>query len=129
MSEDLTQVNTGLARVPDEQTSARVKPYAGPAAGRGALWSSLRELQQHTGLIEGAKLLARVNQEGGFDCPGCAWPDPPVGERTAFEFCENGVKAVAAEGTKRRVTPSFFAQHSLSALRAQSDLFEIVCKS
>ena len=121
MSDDLAQTNATLARVPDEQKPARVKPYAGPAAGRGALWSSLRELKQHTGLIEGAKLLARVNQQGGFDCPGCAWPDPPTDERTAFEFCENGVKAVAAEGTTRRVTPDFFTQYSLSALREQSD--------
>ena len=94
-----------VGRVPRELGEARRETYKGPAAGRGALWSSLRELKEHTGLIEGAKLLARVNQEGGFDCPGCAWPDPPKGERTAFEFCENGVKAVAAEGTRRRATP------------------------
>ena len=91
-----------------------------PAAGRGALWSTLKEMGEHTGFLTGAQLLARVNQEGGFDCPGCAWPDPE-GHRSAFEFCENGVKAVTAEGTSRRVTPRFFEQHSLAELSAKSD--------
>ena len=110
-----------LARVPAEASSLKLIPNSAPAAGRGALWSSLHELRTHTGLIDGAKLLARVNQEGGFDCPGCAWPDPPSGERSAFEFCENGVKAVAAEGTKRRVTPLFFQENSLKQLLSCSD--------
>ncbi len=117
----LSSDSTVIARVPKEEASPIHKEYAAPAAGRGALWSSLKELRTHTGLIEGAKLLAKVNQEGGFDCPGCAWPDPPRGERTAFEFCENGVKAVAAEGTKKRVNRDLFAQYTLGQLRAQSD--------
>jgi molybdopterin-dependent oxidoreductase alpha subunit len=121
MTENKQKIGSVIARVPREEQAAQVKENKSPAAGRGALWSSLKELRTHTGLIEGAKLLAKVNQEGGFDCPGCAWPDPPSGERSAFEFCENGVKAVAAEGTRRRVTASFFSEHSISSLRSQSD--------
>jgi len=121
MTENKQKTDSVIARVPREEQSAQAKENNSPAAGRGALWSSLKELRTHTGLIEGAKLLAKVNQEGGFDCPGCAWPDPPNGERSAFEFCENGVKAVAAEGTRRRVTASFFSEHSISSLRSQSD--------
>ena len=43
-----------------------------------------------------------MNQPDGFDCPGCAWPDPK--HTSSFEFCENGAKAVSFELTKRRVT-------------------------
>jgi molybdopterin-dependent oxidoreductase alpha subunit len=64
--------------------------------------------------------LTRMNQEGGFDCPGCAWPDPH--ERSGMaEYCENGVKAFASESTRRRVTPEFFAEHSIGDLAEQSD--------
>jgi len=65
------------------------------------------------------RLLLRVNQANGFDCPGCAWPDPLHG--SSFEFCENGAKAVAWEATSKRVTPEFFAQHTLSELWKWND--------
>ncbi|MCA9557648.1 MAG: FdhF/YdeP family oxidoreductase [Myxococcales bacterium] len=97
------------------------EPYDHAAGGAGAIASVGRELWRHTGIVRGAKLLLQVNQADGFDCPGCAWPDPPADERTRFEFCENGAKAVAAEGTKRRVGPDFFAQWSVADLEAQSD--------
>ncbi len=100
---------------------ARTKPYAGAAGGFGALKAVLRETKQTTGIIRGAKLLLKVNQPEGFDCPGCAWPDPPAGERTSFEFCENGAKAVFAEGTTRRVDADFFAKWSVSELLTQPD--------
>src|SRR5439155_25760602 len=60
------------------------------------------------------------NQFEGYDCPGCAWPEPD-GERGFFEFCENGAKAVAEEGTVQRVTPEFFARHSVAELAERSD--------
>jgi anaerobic selenocysteine-containing dehydrogenase len=60
-----------------------------------------------------------MNQPDGFDCPGCAWPDPR--HTRSFEFCENGAKAVAFELTKRRVTREFFATHSVSVLNEHSD--------
>ncbi|MCW3158709.1 FdhF/YdeP family oxidoreductase [Micropruina sonneratiae] len=63
--------------------------------------------------------LARVNQREGFDCPGCAWPDPS--HRHLAEFCENGAKAVAEEATLRRVTRDFFAEHSVADLATRSD--------
>ncbi len=59
--------------------------------------------------------LARINQRHGFDCPGCAWPEEHDNRKLA-EFCENGAKAVAEEATKRRVTPEFFARHSVAEL-------------
>ncbi len=63
--------------------------------------------------------LRRVNQPTGFDCPGCAWPDPK--HTSSFEFCENGAKAVSWEATGRRATPGFFAGHTLSELWEWSD--------
>jgi molybdopterin-dependent oxidoreductase alpha subunit len=66
--------------------------------------------------------LLKQNQPDGFDCPGCAWPDRE--HASTFEFCENGVKAVAAEATSKRVSPAFFEAHTVTELMAQSD-FEL----
>jgi anaerobic selenocysteine-containing dehydrogenase len=65
------------------------------------------------------KTLFKQNQPDGFDCPGCAWPDRE--HAATFEFCENGVKAVAAESTSKRVTSHFFDAYTVDALMTQSD--------
>lgn len=106
---------------PAVRTELRADPPAGPAAGVGAIVSTFSEAARHTGLRRGASLLLKVNQPDGFDCPGCAWPDPAPGERGMLEFCENGAKAVAAEGTRRRVDPAFFREWSIPRLLEQSD--------
>jgi molybdopterin-dependent oxidoreductase alpha subunit len=72
------------------------------------------------GLVRGVRTLLKVNQAGGVDCPGCAWPEPDR-ERSHFEFCENGAKHVADEATTKRVTPEFFQQWSVAELLEQSD--------
>jgi molybdopterin-dependent oxidoreductase alpha subunit len=72
------------------------------------------------GLVRGARTLLKVNQPGGVDCPGCAWPEPDR-ERSHFEFCENGAKHIADEATTKRVTPEFFQQWSVADLALQSD--------
>ncbi len=82
------------------------------AVGLGRAWRGM-------GVVRSARTLARLNQEQGFDCPGCAWPEP--GERSALEFCENGIKAVAHEATRRRVGAEFFATWSIPRLAEQSD--------
>src|SRR5919109_5115036 len=89
------------------------------AAGLPAIGHSLRMAQQQMGVKRTALTLLRVNQKDGFDCPGCAWPEPD--HRHKAEFCENGAKAVAEEATVRRVTPDFFAEHSLEDLLPRSD--------
>jgi len=73
------------------------------------------------GVRRSARTLLKINQVGGFDCPGCAWPEPAPSHRQHAEFCENGAKAVAEEATLRRVTPSFFASHSVASLAERSD--------
>ncbi|WP_269854433.1 FdhF/YdeP family oxidoreductase [Streptomyces sp. RPT161] len=88
------------------------------AAGLPAIGHTLRIAQQQMGVRRTALTLLKVNQKDGFDCPGCAWPEPD--KRHRAEFCENGAKAVAEEATLRRVTPEFFARHPVSDLAARS---------
>ncbi|NKX56897.1 FdhF/YdeP family oxidoreductase, partial [Arthrobacter mobilis] len=65
--------------------------------------------------------MLRVNQRGGFDCPGCAWPEPIAGARKPAEFCENGAKAIAEENTLRTVGPEFWAAHSIQELESRTE--------
>ncbi|MCC3772130.1 FdhF/YdeP family oxidoreductase, partial [Streptomyces sp. UNOC14_S4] len=88
------------------------------AAGLTAVAHSLRMANDQMGVRRTALTLLKVNQKDGFDCPGCAWPEPD--KRHAAEFCENGAKAVAEEATLRRVTPDFFAAHPVSDLAGRS---------
>jgi molybdopterin-dependent oxidoreductase alpha subunit len=96
-----------------------VEPPAREAGGVRAVVSSTRYMLRESGLKRGLRVLGAVNQQDGFDCPSCAWPDPK--KPSTAEFCENGARAVADEATTRRVGPEFFQQHSLSELLKQSD--------
>jgi molybdopterin-dependent oxidoreductase alpha subunit len=98
-----------------------IKPYLKPAGGWDSLKRSYQALRDEGIVGAGARAMLRTNQEHGFDCPGCAWPDR--NPNSTFEFCENGVKAVAAEATAKRVTREFFAQYSVTELAAQDDLW------
>ncbi|WP_431959867.1 FdhF/YdeP family oxidoreductase [Actinacidiphila sp. bgisy160] len=88
------------------------------AAGLPAIGHTLRIAQRQMGVRRTALTLLKVNQKDGFDCPGCAWPEPE--HRHTAEFCENGAKAVAEEATLRRVTPDFFAAHPVADLARRS---------
>ncbi|MFN2404414.1 MAG: FdhF/YdeP family oxidoreductase [Pyrinomonadaceae bacterium] len=90
------------------------------AGGLPAIVATLKTISSEMGLVRGARTLLKVNQSGGVDCPGCAWPEPDR-ERSHFEFCENGAKHIADEATTKRVTPEFFAQWSVADLALQSD--------
>ncbi|WP_203336767.1 FdhF/YdeP family oxidoreductase [Nocardioides limicola] len=91
------------------------------AAGLPAVTVAMRRALKEMGPVRTARTLLRVNQPEGFDCMSCAWPDPDPEHRHRAEFCENGAKAVAEEGTKARVTPEFFAEHSVGDLLQQTD--------
>ncbi len=97
----------------------KIEFYKRPAGGWGALKSVARQLWQQHIPLKGARTLLSANQPDGFDCPGCAWPDRE--HASTFEFCENGVKAVAAEATRARTTPEFFARHKVAELWQRSD--------
>ena len=94
-------------------------PHPAPAAGLGALLASFTHVVKNRGVVRNLRSLFRVNQPDGFDCPGCAWPEPKDASRVG-EYCENGVKAVTFETTAKRVGPDFFARHSVGWLRGQT---------
>jgi molybdopterin-dependent oxidoreductase alpha subunit len=93
--------------------------YNSPAGGWGALHATANVLREQSIILKGSGVLQSMNQPDGFDCPGCAWPDPS--HTSSFEFCENGAKAVAFELTKRTVTRDFFAAHTVTELAQHSD--------
>ena len=98
----------------------KIKEPSKSAAGLKAVFHSMRMALKSMSLIKTGKVLAPLNQKGGTDCPGCAWPDPDHRSNLG-EFCENGVKAIAEEATDRSVDASFFSKHSINSLRNQSD--------
>ncbi|MDQ7907090.1 FdhF/YdeP family oxidoreductase [Phytohabitans sp. ZYX-F-186] len=99
----------------------RIETPKRTAAGLPGVTHALGAGLAQMGVRRTALTLLRVNQPGGFDCPGCAWPEPGPGARSHTEFCENGAKAVAEEATLRRITPEFFAAHPISELAERSD--------
>jgi hypothetical protein len=109
------------AQPPKKLTGIELEKIPSSATGFTAIKSAITHIKEEVGLKKGIGLLANLNQKNGFDCPGCAWPDPD--EKRAFlaEYCENGAKAVAEEATKNRVSPLFFATHSISKLSKLSD--------
>jgi len=91
------------------------------AVGLPAIAVAMKRTTEAMGPIRAARGLLKLNHVDGFDCQGCAWPDPSPDHRHTAEFCENGAKAVAEEATLKRVTPEFFAQHSLAELEGHTD--------
>ncbi|QWW72570.1 FdhF/YdeP family oxidoreductase [Rhizobium sp. WYJ-E13] len=100
-------------------TPPGIEPYEASAGGWGALRAVARTLKEQQVVFKGAATLLKANQPDGFDCPGCAWPDPD--HTSAFEFCENGAKAITWESTKKRAGPDFFAHYPVSQLWTWSD--------
>lgn len=103
----------------DQKPVPRYKPYRGAAGGWGALRSVAQAWIGSDNALKNIRALLKTNQNGGLDCPGCAWGDSP--ESGMVKFCENGAKAVNWEATKRRVDAAFFARHSVTSLLQQSD--------
>ena len=64
------------AENPERFTGLKTGPVKKTAAGIPAVLSGLRQVLGEVGLIRGWKALKKLNQKDGFDCPGCAWPDP-----------------------------------------------------
>ncbi|MES2115544.1 MAG: FdhF/YdeP family oxidoreductase [Pseudomonadota bacterium] len=103
----------------NKDNTGHIAPYHNAAGGWGALKYVALNLFRERVSAGNLNTLLSQNQPDGFDCPGCAWPDRE--HASTFEFCENGVKAVAAEATSKRVRPDFFARHTVTELMAQSD--------
>ncbi|MDQ1360650.1 MAG: hypothetical protein QOJ44_1027 [Acidimicrobiaceae bacterium] len=117
-----------LGAVPGEQALGRGPTPGGysrhvydhPAAGWGAARSVAHVLERAGEPIEGFRAIFEMNQQnGGFDCPGCAWPDDPDGLH--LDICENGVKHVTWELADANADRRFFAAHTVSELAGWSD--------
>jgi len=94
--------------------------YHHPAAGWGAARSVARVLERAGEPIDGFRALFVMNHEnGGFDCPGCAWPDDPSGLK--LDLCENGVKHTTWELSPAKADREFFAAHTVSELASWTD--------
>ena len=108
------------AQPPETIATAKIGKPKEVAAGPASVMTAARRAFGEMGVARSLKVLSKVNQKGGFDCPGCAWPDPDDRSGIA-EYCENGAKAVAEEATKKRITPAFFREWSVEALSKKSD--------
>ena len=89
------------------------------SGGLGAVLSTIKHARKQTGLLRATNALANMNSTSGFDCPGCAWPEPE--HRARFEFCENGAKALMSATTTKILDNKFFKNNSLSYLRTLSE--------
>ncbi|MET7288097.1 FdhF/YdeP family oxidoreductase [Streptomyces sp. NPDC005573] len=95
-------------------------PYHHPAAGWGAAKAVTKFLLREGEFLDGPRAMFKMNHEdGGFDCPGCAWPDDMKGLK--LDICENGTKHVMWEMTHKRATPELFARHTVSEMYEWSD--------
>jgi molybdopterin-dependent oxidoreductase alpha subunit len=108
----------GRGPVPDGGFSRH--DYDHPAAGWGAARSVAKVIAEAGDPIDGFRSLFVMNHEnGGFDCPGCAWPDDPSGLR--LDICESGVKHATWELTPKHVDREFFAAHTVGELAGWTD--------
>ncbi|SHL47035.1 oxidoreductase alpha (molybdopterin) subunit [Chitinophaga jiangningensis] len=91
------------------------------AAGIPAVLSSMKHILEEMNAFRGMQALLKLNQKHGYDCPGCAWPDPDDERSPIAEYCENGAKAVAEEATTKKLTVDFFATNSIADLGNLTD--------
>lgn len=105
---------------PPRFTGIRLTSPKETAGGIEAVISSMKHVFGEVGVMDGTRTMLKLNQFNGFDCPGCAWPDPDE-DRSTVEFCENGAKAVAEEATVARADKEFFSKYTISQLSAMSD--------
>lgn len=112
--------DAGPSRERDQNAKQMFRPYHHPAAGWGAAKSVTKFLAREREMFDGPRAILKMNHEnGGFDCPGCAWPDDLKGLR--LDICENGIKHVAWEMTHKRAGAEFFAAHTVTELSQWSE--------
>ncbi|GAA3629256.1 FdhF/YdeP family oxidoreductase [Flavivirga jejuensis] len=112
------------ANTPEEFTSIKTTKPATNTGGFKALKAAFTHVSKYMKPTDAIKISTKINQKGGFDCPGCAWPDPDDERSLLGEYCENGMKAMSEEMQNKTIDYAFFANHSVDALANLSD-FEI----
>lgn len=106
---------------PTEHTGLKIKKTKETSAGIPGVVTALGHATKYMKTGQALKVAAKLNQKGGIDCPGCAWPDPDDERSSLGEYCENGIKAIAEEAQKKTIGRDFFAQHSVAELSDWSD--------
>src|SRR5437879_12764595 len=114
MTEDFSQ--NPNAENPEALIGLRIDEPKTTAAGIPAVISSIKHVLDEMNIPRAISALKALNQKDGFDCPGCAWPDPDDERSSLGEFCENGAKAIAEEATSKRIASDFFVKHSVKEL-------------
>lgn len=109
------------AQPPEELKDLKISKPKNSAAGFPALFSSVNHMNKYMSKSDAVKTMFKLNQKGGFDCPGCAWPDPDDERSKLGEYCENGIKAIAEEASKKTIGKDFFAKHSISEMLEWDD--------
>jgi len=110
------------AQPPLEQNGADERNRDRTAAGLHAIYETALFGFRDMGVKRSFQTLLKINQKDGFDCPSCAWPDPDDHRKIA-EFCENGVKAVSSEATRKRLTPEVFQRYSIPEMLSHPDVW------
>ncbi len=105
----------------EELTGLELKTPADYAAGAYGVKVALDHAISEMGAVRAFQTLAKMNQKSGFDCPGCAWPDPDDKRSVLGEYCENGAKALAEEATLKRVDADFFSDYTIEEMSQWSD--------
>ncbi|WP_341215968.1 FdhF/YdeP family oxidoreductase [uncultured Wocania sp.] len=112
------------ASTPEQFTDLKTsKPHTN-SAGFASVKSVFGQVAKYMKPVDAIKLSLKINQKGGFDCPGCAWPDPDDERSALGEYCENGLKAMAEEAQNKTIGVDFFKDYSVDELAKLSD-FEI----
>src|ERR1700743_489477 len=112
------------AENPEELLNLKVtEPKTWPAV-IPAVVAAMNDVLAESGPVRGMEALFKMNKKDGFDCSGCAWPDPDDDRSPIAEYCENGAKALAEEATTKKLTAVFFANNSVADLAKLND-FEI----
>jgi len=112
------------AQPPEAFTGLTLSKPAHNAAGLTGLLVAVQHSARYIKPGAAIKTMFKLNQKGGIDCPGCAWPDPDDDRSALGEYCENGVKAIAEEASRKRIGRDFFAKNSVYELSQRSD-FEL----
>lgn len=115
-----TKKRNVLAHSSKDFTGIRIETPPDYVAGINAVKVALQHVFKEMGIIKGLNSLSHINQQDGFDCPGCAWPDPEKTSKLG-EYCENGAKALSEEATNKRLDKQFFSKYSVEELSKWSD--------
>ncbi len=91
------------------------------AAGITGVKVAMEHAVKEMGPVRAFNTLMKMNRKNGFDCPGCAWPDPDDKRSVLGEYCENGAKALAEEATLKKVGEDFFRKYSIQEISSWSD--------